>query len=237
MFYDESTSKTVGGTHENPIDISFRRNLIRVLPGKGEVVVEEVVMPDDLGIVDTLSLRLLPDDSYEWRCFELKVSKGDFRSPAKLSFVGHYNYFVLPEALYQKVAEEIPEHVGVLVYHGYANPDEHSTPGYLVSGKKARYQELQVNEKALLYHLITAQAREVGKAKQTERGLRVFGTDQLYKELKRRQPEYDLYGGGVNYYDRFLADTQEQATEALKEELAAYQEAYQALLLRLEEGE
>ena len=222
---------------KTPLTLALEETLYAYCREKGEVVVEEVVMPDDLGIVDTLSLRLLPDDSYEWRCFELKVSKGDFRSPAKLSFVGHYNYFVLPEALYLQVAEEIPEHIGVLVYHGYANPEEHSTPGYLVSGKKARYQELQVNEKALLYHLITSQAREVGKANQTERGLRVFATDQLYKELKRRQPEYDLYGGGVNYYDRFLADTQDQATEALKEELAAYQEAYQDLLSRLEEGE
>lgn len=222
---------------KTPLTLALEETLYAYCREKGEVVVEEVVMPDDLGIVDTLSLRLLSDDNYEWRCFELKVSKGDFRSPAKLSFVGHYNYFVLPEALYRQVAEEIPEHVGVLVYHGYANPEEHSTPGYLVSGKKARYQELQVNEKALLYHLITSQAREVGKAKQTERGLRVFSTDQLYKELKRRQPEYDLYGGGINYYDRFLADTQDQATEALKEELAAYQEAYQELLTRLEEGE
>lgn len=222
---------------KTPLTLALEETLYAYCREKGEVVVEEVVMPDDLGIVDTLSLRLLSDDNYEWRCFELKVSKGDFRSPAKLSFVGHYNYFVLPEALYRQVVEEIPEHVGVLVYHGYANPEEHSTPGYLVSGKKARYQELQVNEKALLYHLITSQAREVGKAKQTERGLRVFSTDQLYKELKRRQPEYDLYGGGVNYYDRFLADTQDQATEALKEELAAYQEAYQELLTRLEEGE
>lgn len=222
---------------KTPLTLALEETLYAYCREKGEVVVEEVVMPDDLGIVDTLSLRLLPDDNYEWRCFELKVSKGDFRSPAKLSFVGHYNYFVLPEALYLQVAEEIPEHIGVLVYHGYANPEEHSAPGYLVSGKKARYQELQVNEKALLYHLITSQAREVGKAKQTERGLRVFATDQLYKELKRRQPEYDLYGGGVNYYDRFLADTQDQATEALKEELAAYQEAYQDLLSRLEEGE
>ena len=222
---------------KTPLTLDLEETLYAYCREKGEVVVEEVVMPDDLGIVDTLSLRLLSDKEYEWRCFELKVSKGDFRSHAKLSFVGHYNYFVLPESLYLQVEKEIPDHVGVLVYHGYANPEEQGLPGYLVSAKKARYQELQVNENELLYRLMNAQAREVSKAKQTERGVRVFSTDQLYKELKRRQPEYDLYGGGVNYYDRFLADTQDQAVEALKEELAAYQEAYKELLARLEEGE
>ena len=39
----------------------------------------------------------------EWRCYELKVTKADFRSTAKPSFVGHYNYFVLPSKLYEEV--------------------------------------------------------------------------------------------------------------------------------------
>ena len=30
-----------------------------------------------------------------FRCYEIKVSKSDFHSNAKLSFVGHYNYYVL----------------------------------------------------------------------------------------------------------------------------------------------
>lgn len=214
---------------KTPLTMQLEETLYAYCREKGEAVVEEVGMPNDLGIVDTLSLRILPDRTFEWRCFELKVTKSDFRSHAKLSFVGHYNYFVLPAALYQQVISEIPAEVGVFTYHNYADPDNHSTPGYLVSEKKAHRQELQVNQQDLIYRLITAQAREVGKAKQTERGVRVFSTDQLYKELKRRQPEYDLYGGGINYYDRFIAETQEQAVEALKEELEALKEAYQEL--------
>jgi hypothetical protein len=190
-----------------------------------DIVVEEVAIPDDQGIVDTLSCRLTPDNLFEWRCYELKVSLADFRSKAKLSFVGHYNYFVLPKALYLKVKEEIPATIGVLVYHAFADR-ELGIPGYFSVEKKPQRQPLLVDEKALLYRLITAQAREVGKAKQTARGLRVFSTDQLYKELKKREPEYDLFGGGVNYYDRFIEDTHLQAIEALKEELAATREAY-----------
>ena len=192
----------------------------------GDIVIEEVGMPDDQGIVDTLGCRLLPNNQLEWRCYELKVSKADFRSKAKLSFIGHYNYFVLPEALFDKVKEEIPAHIGVMVYHQYLSPDDQQMPGFFSIEKKPQKQMLKVNEQALLFRLITAQAREVSKAKQTARGLRVFSADQLYKELKKRQPEYDLFGGGNNYYDRFIEDTCNQAVESLKEELEATREAY-----------
>ena len=200
---------------------------------KGDVVIEEVVMPDDQGIVDTLACKILPNQTFEWGCYELKVTKADFRSTAKLSFVGHLNYFVLPQALYEQVKEEIPVHIGVLLFHPYLDDSEYEVPGYFETIKKAQRQTLQVNENELLYRLITAQAREVSKAKQTERGLRVFGTQQLYKELKRRQKDYDLFGGSNNYYYQFITDTQNQAVEALKEELEATRAAYFQLEKRL----
>ncbi|WP_430609077.1 hypothetical protein [Enterococcus sp. DIV0876] len=197
-----------------------------------DIVVEEVVMPDDQGIVDTLSCRLTAEEVFEWRCYELKVSLADFRSKAKLSFIGHYNYFVLPKALYEKVKDQILPTIGVLVYHQFVEKDT-SRKGYFSVEKKPQRQQLQVSEKALLFRLISAQAREVSKAKQTARGLRVFSTERLYQELKKRQPAYDLFGGGINYYDRFIEDTQNQATEALKEELAATRAAYETLEKRL----
>lgn len=192
----------------------------------GDIVVEEVSMPDEQGIVDTLSCRLTSNAQFEWRCYELKVSKADFRSKAKLSFIGHYNYFVLPEALYEKVKEDIPNPIGVMVYHQYISKEDQLLPGYFTVAKKPQRQELLVDQQELLFRLITAQAREVGKAKQTARGLRVFSTDQLYKELKKRQPDYDLFGGGVNFYDRFAEDICDQAVEALKNELDATRQAY-----------
>lgn len=201
-----------------------------------DIVVEEVVMPDDHGIVDTLSCRLTVENTFEWRCYELKVSLADFRSKAKLSFIGNYNYFVLPKALYEKVKDQIGPTIGVLVYHAFLEK-ETGSKGYFSVEKKPQRQELQVPENALLFRLISAQAREVGKAKQTARGLRVFSTERLYQELKKRQPEYDLFGGGVNYYDRFIEDTQLQAIEALKEELAATRAAYEALEKRFLSGE
>lgn len=48
-----------------------------------------------------------------WRCYEVKVSKSDFNSKSKHTFIGHYNYYVMPSSLYEKVKDRIPAHVGV----------------------------------------------------------------------------------------------------------------------------
>jgi len=191
---------------------------------KGDIVVEEVTMPEEQGIVDTLSCRLDQKKNFEWRCYELKISSADFHSSAKLSFIGNYNYFVLTKDLYDQVKTEIPSHIGALIYHSFDK--EAAVPGFFINEKKAQRQELNVNEKELLYRLIISQAREVAKAKKTARGLRVFNNRQLYQELKKRQKEYDLFGGGENYYDLFIEEAQNQAVEALKEELQATREAY-----------
>lgn len=50
-----------------------------------------------------------------FRCYEIKVSKADFHSDAKKSFVGHYNYYVLTRELYDEVENEIPDGIGVYV--------------------------------------------------------------------------------------------------------------------------
>ena len=48
-----------------------------------------------------------------FRCYEIKVSKSDFYSKAKHTFLGHYNYFVMPTELYEEVKQDIPSHIGV----------------------------------------------------------------------------------------------------------------------------
>lgn len=50
-----------------------------------------------------------------FRCYEIKVSKNDFHSNAKLSFVGHYNYYVLTRKLYEEVKNEIPDWIGIYI--------------------------------------------------------------------------------------------------------------------------
>lgn len=59
------------------------------------------------------------------RCYEVKVSKQDFYSKAKKSFVGHYNYYVMPKELYDIVEKDIPKHIGVYcgaIYGFIKNP-------------------------------------------------------------------------------------------------------------------
>lgn len=84
-----------------------------------------------------------------WRCFEIKVSKSDFHSKAKKTFIGHYNYFVMPSKLYEQVKDEIPSHIGV--YCG----------GDLV--KRAKKQELGVDEQILKDSMIRSLYREYEK--------------------------------------------------------------------------
>ena len=52
------------------------------------------------------------DTKGTFRCYEIKVTKADFRSKAAATFVGHFNYYVMPEALFEEVKAEIPAHIG-----------------------------------------------------------------------------------------------------------------------------
>ncbi|WP_125588304.1 hypothetical protein [Companilactobacillus jidongensis] len=208
---------------------------------QGAYVVEEVSMPDKKGIVDTLSYQQLPNGEIEWRCYELKVTKSDFHSKAKLSFIGNYNYFVLPQKLYEEVAAEIPTHIGVMIYRAFDKkavdlaPQTLRTPGFLTIAKKAQYQELQVEEKPLTAHFVASLFREVDKAKRVEKGLQLYSDDQLFKEMKKRAKKgYDIYKPEHNVYDRFIDDMQTDAITALQEELDARNAEYQELKLKLQ---
>lgn len=85
-----------------------------------------------------------------WRCYEIKVSKSDFYSSANLTFIGNYNYFVMPERLYEEVKKDIPEWVGV-----YADG--------VYSVKRAKRQELKVDEQILKDSMIRSLFREFEK--------------------------------------------------------------------------
>lgn len=69
-----------------------------------------------------------------FRCFEIKVSKSDFYSGNKNSFLGNYNYYVMPIELYKEVERDIDSFVGVFV------PDSRK----LKSVKRARKQGLKI---------------------------------------------------------------------------------------------
>lgn len=89
-----------------------------------------------------------------WRCYEIKVSKSDFHSKAYHTFCGHYNYYVMTSALYEQVHNEIPSHIGVYVGGGLM--------------KRAKKQELSVDEQILKNSMIRSLSREVDKSIKSE---------------------------------------------------------------------
>lgn len=209
------------------LTLDLEKTLYAYWQEQGAAVVEEVTMPDDAGIVDTLVRQTATDGTVTWRCFELKVTKSDFHSQAKLSFVGHYNYFVLPATLYTKVKDEIPAGVGVMTYRAFsakavaASTLPIGTPGQLTVVRPPRRQALQVPEAALADRFIASLNREVVKAKAVDKGLSHFSAEQLLKELQRRSAQYQIYAPEENLYDRFADQLQNSTITALQEEVDA----------------
>lgn len=85
------------------------------------------------------------------RCYEIKVSKSDFHSKHGHNFLGNYNYYVMPEKLYEEIKDEIPNSIGCLVYkEGYSE---------LVSVKKAKKLKIS-NLSEMKSYLIRSLHRE-----------------------------------------------------------------------------
>lgn len=57
-----------------------------------------------------------------FRCYEIKVSMSDFKSKAKKSWYGDYNYLVITNELYKQQSlddwkSQIPDGIGIIVVH------------------------------------------------------------------------------------------------------------------------
>ena len=53
-----------------------------------------------------------------FRCYEIKVSKSDFMSNAKKTFLGDFNYFVMPRELWDKLNSENNELLRSYLFSG-----------------------------------------------------------------------------------------------------------------------
>lgn len=93
-----------------------------------------------------------------WRCYEVKVSKSDFRSKAKKTFLGNFNYFVMTYELYEEVKDEIDKNIGVYTYNGR----------WLSCTKKPKRQELGVSESILKDSMIRSLERDYEKIIKSE---------------------------------------------------------------------
>lgn len=98
-------------------------------------------------VTEICDFMIYEQDKDVFRCFEIKVSKTDFHSKAKKTFVGNYNYYVMPKELYLQVKDEIPKEVGVL--------DE-----YINCLKKPRKVDLKYDKEKLLVSMLKSLNRE-----------------------------------------------------------------------------
>jgi hypothetical protein len=94
------------------------------------------------------------DTKGTWRCYEIKISKSDFHSKAKNTFVGHYNYYVMTPELYETVKDEIPKHIGAFIGSENSN---------VYCKKNAKKQILGANEDVLKMSMIRSMNRDVEK--------------------------------------------------------------------------
>ncbi len=98
-------------------------------------------------------------DTNDWfKCYEIKVTKADFYSKCHKTFVGNYNYYVMPRELYYEVKQDIPNEIGVLVENKIGDKIYEYSP--LRSIKKAIKQELKVDKDILKNSLIRSLYRE-----------------------------------------------------------------------------
>ncbi len=86
-----------------------------------------------------------------WKCYEIKSSVQDFISGHHITFVGNYNYYIMPKELYEKVKNKVPDYVGVYIQSGR----------WLENIKRAKKQELKVSKELLQYSLMKSLYRDV----------------------------------------------------------------------------
>lgn len=116
-----------------------------------------------------------------FKCFEIKTSLADFHSSAKKTFLGHYNYFVITPKLYEKIKDEVPEHVGIYVGG--------------TCYKKAKYQEISQETKDLLKNsMIRSLSRDATKFlmqdSENELEKRNREINELRREVKNYRSQY-----------------------------------------------
>lgn len=93
----------------------------------------------------------------DFYCYEVKSSIEDFHSKNGHNFLGDFNYYVMPEEVYEKVKDEIPYKVGVLVPDGMHYKGECYN---LKSVKNAKRKDRSKSVSEMLLMMFRSAARE-----------------------------------------------------------------------------
>lgn len=92
----------------------------------------------------------------DFYCYEVKSSVEDFHSKNGHNFLGDFNYYVMPEDVFEKVKSEIPYYVGVFV----PTNDKWRT---IESVKKAKRKDRERPVSEMLLMMFRSCARERSK--------------------------------------------------------------------------
>jgi hypothetical protein len=124
---------------------------------------------DDWGIVDFVSMDM--DGARTVRCYELKISKSDFLSDAKKTFIGDFNYYVIPTELWQDIKGHVEPGIGVWTIDKHGNPSVK---------KKAQKMQCKMDRNRVLGKILRALNRE--NLKHCEQSWR-------HRQLEKRVPD------------------------------------------------
>lgn len=115
-------------------------------------------------------------------CFEIKVSKSDLNSKAKLTFCGHYNYLVAPYAVAKEALDKLPEWVGVLY-------DEE-----LKTLRGAQLMSISAEALSVIKSsLIRSMHREINKSDPTRYNIILRDLSRSKKKLKELKAKDDFF--------------------------------------------
>lgn len=119
----------------------------------------EVAIPR--AIIDKYHRERLDFLTYEtngiWRAYEIKRNKQDFYSGHAWSWIGNYNYFIMPKELYNEVKNDIPDGVGVWCVY------ESGKRRWMECEKKPKKRELLCSPNDMMFSLMQGLSREYRK--------------------------------------------------------------------------
>ena len=96
-------------------------------------------------------------------CFEIKVTKNDFKSKNGHNFIGNMNFYVVPEEITKDIAPLVPDDIGILVYY------HKGTYIGLRTKKKPIYREMTDKDQKWLILSVMKRIRDMDWKRYSER--------------------------------------------------------------------
>ncbi len=92
----------------------------------------------------------------DFYCYEIKSSVEDFNSKNGHNFIGEYNYYVMPQDVFEKVRDEIPYSIGVFC----PQISQYKKEPQLKSVKNARKKDRTIPATEMIFMMFRSAARD-----------------------------------------------------------------------------